>query len=224
MRTKHILAFTACLITALAITARGNSEDPGSETDYVSTQLNVSNEEAENSELDNLLPFGLKFGDSFDVFTNKLKAAGLTDSDLPDLEKAQSNDGYLAKPAFIFISIDADDYLGYTVFGSDTLASALPISSMFGFSFNQNKELYEWDWFCGDLDYDIESNIEYALNCMIDTYNDLFGFDGTYNDENRDDNNECFGYWETDTLRATLGISNRMLAISFHNIEHDLNH
>lgn len=182
-----------------------------------SIQSSVSNVEAENSKLDNCLPFGLKFGDSFDIFINKLKAAGLTDNELPQLENAQNNDGYVAKPALTFISSHADGYLGYTVIGSDPLS--IPFSSMFAFSFNQNKELYEWYWFCGDLDSDMESSVEYVLNCMLNTYNGVFGFEGSYSETN--DEIDCI--WETDTIAAELSLRGN-LALVFHSIEHDLNH
>lgn len=220
MKTKRILALTVCLVTTLAITACGKSEGSESESQVSSgsNQLNVSNAEAENSKLDNCLPFGLKFGDPYEKFANKLKEAGLSDAEIPQLEKAQNNNRYVGLPQLYFISVNADDYLGYTTVGSDVLK--LPATMRFAFSFNQDKELYEWYWFGGNLELNDEAQVEYVLNCQIDTYNDAFGFEGSYSETN----DEIVCIWETDTIGAELSLRNNILVLVFHSIEHDLNH
>ena len=224
MKAKHIAAITVYLIIALTIPACESSENQKPDTQITSEittnliQSSVSDTGHTSSKLDNVLPFGLKFGDSYEEFADKLKKAGLSDAEIPQLEEAQNNNGYVALPQFYFLGVKADDYLGYTVVGSDISKS--PATMRFAFSFNQNKELYEWYWFGGDLELNEEAQVEYALNCQLEAYNDVFGFDGSYSEEN----DEIVCRWETNTITAELSLSNNTLSLIFHSIEHDLNH
>ena len=220
MNIKKLLVGAMATIFTLTLTACGKSENPSSQVSSDIDQQGGASSDvvAENSKLANCLPFALEFGDSYEEFANKLKKAGLSDTEIPQLEKAQNNDGYVALPQFYFSAGNTDDYLGYTAVGSDALN--LPLLMRFAFSFNQNKELYEWYWFGGDIELDGEARVEYVLNCMLDTYNDLFGFEGSYTET--DDKIVCT--WETDTIIAELSLSNNILVIVFHSNKYDLNH
>lgn len=190
-----------CLVMVLALTACGKSEKTG------------------NSKLDNCLPFGLKFGDSYDDFSKKVKSAA-PDETVPQLINANNNNGYVVDSQIYVRSTIIPSYLGYTV-GSDSYTLPSFIIGSFAFSFNQNKKLYEWYWFNGDLSRDSEADVEEALNCMLETYNDMFGFDGS-TAANEDEG--VYAVWNTNEGRATLQIfGEKTLVLVLHSSEYDLN-
>ena len=103
----------------------------------VSCILVVTLTACSRDEKESWLPFGLQFGQSYDIFVETIESHDL---EAPALNPANSNNGYLTDHIYLQ-SDEAEAYLSYEVYP----AADADVCS-FSFSFNQDKELYEWYW------------------------------------------------------------------------------
>lgn len=159
-----------------------------------------------------LLPFNLQFGQSYDEFSETIKANYFETTISP----AKANNGYVTDHIYL-TSIAAESYLDYEVFhtsSNNTLEDA--DKGSFYFSFNQDKELYEWYWFNEAVTRDAEE----VVNSMIETYNKYFGFDG------KTDDPSLPAVWETEKLAAdiqkTESNGKDIIVFTVHSFEYDL--
>lgn len=156
------------------------------------------------------LPFGLQFGQSYDSFVETIESYDL---EAPALKPADSNNGYLTDHLYLQ-SDKAELYLSYEVYPTDDADTC-----SFCFSFNQDKELYEWYWMStAEL-----RNSDDVIKNMISTYNKKFGFDGTVNN-----GSNVYAEWDTESLAAQIILSESSdgsdeVDLIFHNFTYDLN-
>ena len=137
----------------------------------------------------------------------------------PALEPANSNNGYVTD-TLLLSNIAAESYLDYGVYiaatGDNTMENRL---DGFGFSFNQDKELYEWYW----LTTPSARSTDDVIQAMIFTYNEKFGVDGAVND-----GADVRAAWETESLAASIRLDQNSdgsdrVALIFHSFAYDLN-
>lgn len=192
MKLNRFITFILSFVLILTFTACGQKDQKTEETV--------------------LLPFGLQFGQSYDEFSETIKANYFETT----LSPAEANNGYVTDHIYL-TSIAAESFLDYEVFhtsSNNTLEDADMDS--FYFSFNQDKELYEWYW----LNEAVTRDAEEIVNSMIETYNKYFGFDG------KTDDPSLPAVWETEKLAANIlkTESNGKDIIGFivHSFEYDL--
>ena len=208
MYMKKVLAiFASCCILFALAACNGASENETLPAADSETTI------AEESEV--WLPFGLQFGQSYDAFAETIEAQGL---EAPALRPANSNSGYLTEHIHL-LSSEAETYLGYEVFPAADAHDIIDDTCGFGFSFNQNEELYEWYWTNDALFRDADD----VVQSMISTYNEKFGFDGTVND-----GTGICAEWMTESLAAQIVLDqdengNALVTLIFHSFEYDLN-
>lgn len=174
------------------------------------------------------MPNGLKFGMTYDD-------AKAVHPEIPELEDAKANDGY----ACSFESPDNDTALKYfgfdtycEYFNDDASAASHRLKDHFGgdlryaYSFNQDKELYEFYVFYYCLN---EASAEHMLNGFLTYYLALTATDENEIEEIENDS-ELTCRWEKDGVRISIQLiededydGSFTLAVVLHNIEYDLN-
>ena len=192
MKLNRFITFILSFVLILTFTACGQKDQKTEETV--------------------LLPFGLQFGQSYDEFSETIKANDFETTISP----AQSNNGYVTDAIYL-TSIEAESYLDYEVFHTSSNNSVFDADpGAFYFSFNQDKKLYEWGWFNDAVSRDAEE----IVNAMIETYNKYFGFDGKTDDPTSP------AVWETEKLAAqilqTESNGRDLVIFTVHSFEYDL--
>lgn len=194
---KKVLSVVLCVCMLLSFAACTNEQKPQETT-------------APEAPKEIWLPYGLEFGMSYDEFCAKLEAAGVT---APSLRPATANDGYVAG----LIDVEPTDQTFWSFFASDEINQLVNYATMLdnqqmdqllehdkygvalsfsvafpsiGFSFNQDRELYE---FYLMLDTDPQSEFGQAyLNALQDVYNKKFNVSNTASS------------WETDEMGVSV--------------------
>lgn len=103
---------------------------------------------------ENWMPYKLEFGMTYEEAKERFK-------EIPELEDASSNDGYLTGLYFL----EEEEITGYFDFLEPASSPA------YAFSFNANKELYEF--YCINRFYSVQ---DYAESLTEDLYNSFVGF------------------------------------------------
>lgn len=207
-KVKRVLAFFISCSMVFALAACGGAEGDGTQSGGSDTALTGEGED--------WLPFGLQFGQSYDAFVETVESQGL---EAPALEPADSNNGYLTDNLSLS-NIAAESYLDYGVYiaatGDNTMENRW---DGFAFSFNPDKELYEWYWSTTPS----ARSTDDVIQAMISTYNEKFGFDGAVND-----GSDVRAAWETESLAANIRLGqlsdgSDMVTLIFHSFAYDLN-
>lgn len=173
------------------------------------------------------MPYGLQFGMTYDEFKQQLSSCGV---DAPSLKPADANASYVLERAIFPVSQDSSvwDFLGSATMKkladeelelsiSDDLweADFAYTVSMpaFYFSFNQNKQLYEFCCIWGCMTDDLPSAV---MPEIINNYNTKLGLDGKVS--------TYFGEWNTNAHRVSIEYSanDEMMILVHHCIEYNL--
>lgn len=171
------------------------------------------------------LPLGLEFGQSYDSFCKTVSEKGY---EAPELKDATANNGYLSKAIY-----EDDTVFEWDFLHSETLInmskSEDPLTKMkygfylasWGFSFNENKELYEmYCMFTVDED---DENID-AIVSEVSKH-----FDGVFKTKGTDKaSGDLLASWENDEMVMSISsytrdypANSRIIMIVLHNKEHD---
>ncbi len=155
----------------------------------------------------NALPYELEFGQSHEKFAEIMEPhIGTT-----ELKEANANDGYVSGHMPYLFS-DGIEALEIETDDSDLMA----LYGTFNFSFNQDKELYEFYWF---NTVESEAVAEKLLNLIIDQYVSRFGI------EKMEEQDDQF-LWKNDdyTVAVIYYESDDLLILIVHCNAFDLNH
>ncbi len=146
------------------------------------------------TEDDKLLPFGLRFGMIYDEVKEVRE-------DLPELTPATSNDGYITSSDFE--REDIESYLA-DVFKADSgkvygdIEEGITVGANYGFSHNENKELYEL-YLCLKF-MDGVSKGEYFFNHFCDFFDEGFGVEAEINETD----SSSSATYETETIGVSV--------------------
>lgn len=201
-----ILLVFASLFTLL--TACGSKEDgDASEND------GKQNQASDNA----LLPYGLEFGMSYEQAQDTCEG-------FPSISKASSNEGYASDGCY---DPSIDDYCAMFGIDSDTLyedmtnGEAVVFDPGYYFSFNADKELYEFYSITKILDG--EGTAEYVFNAYLDYFAEKLGVEADMNESET----KLAGTFETETLGVSVVMevdgSTFMVYFVIHSMEYDLN-
>lgn len=153
------------------------------------------------------MPYELEFGMTYD-------AAKELFEDLPELQEASANDGYLTEN----YSLGKEEINGYFDF---LKPASFP---SYAFAFNENKELYEF--YCGNSYYfiqdDAEGSTEDLYNSFVDFYNEKTGI--TAKEKENVDGLEAI--WETKEVNISVCVIEQedcyFIYCVVHNNKYDL--
>ncbi len=157
-----------------------------------------------------VMPFGLEFGENEGTFKAAVEAAGY---EAPALKPADANNGY-------FVTLDTDKsveevapLLGLDEITEDFMLKCGVVD--FSFSFNQDKELYEF--YCMMYTFPDNENFDAMVDNIIAQYDAKLGVANTGSADGGIAN------WEKDGVTLQLGmVSDSVLALVFHDTNHDL--
>lgn len=160
-----------------------------------------------------LLPYGLKFGMSYDE-------AKETYSEFPEIDKAKSNDGYASEGAYPLLN----EYESFFELDLDKLyedENARVKFPAYYFSFNEQKELYEFYVFMHIENS--ESSAEVLFNEYMDYYEEKLNKDFKTEESTGAIRAQC----ETDTLKIEIVLEEEdndtiLVYTGVHNIEYEL--
>lgn len=137
---------------------------------------------------ENWMPYELEFGMTYETAKEFF-------NDIPELQEASANDGYLTKN----YSLEKEEVNGYFDF---LKPASFP---SYAFSFNENKELYEF--YCGNsfnfMQDDAEGSAEELYNSFVDFYNEKTGI--TAKEKENDDGLEAV--WETEKVNISVCVT-----------------
>lgn len=171
------------------------------------------------------MPYDLQFGMTYDAFAEQLSSCGI---EAPELEAADTNASYVLESA-IFPALQDSSTWGFL--NSTTMKKlaeeeieiseelweadfAYAVSMpAFYFSFNQNKQLYEFCCIWGCMTDDLPSAV---IPEIINNYNTKLGVDGK--------TSAYFGEWNTNAHKVSIeySASDEMMLLVHHCIEYDL--
>lgn len=160
---KKLLALVLALASITALMCACNKKEEN------------STETTEAEEKIVWMPFDLEFGMSYDE-------AKEVNADMPDLKDADANDGY-------FCGTQKGDSTVCDLVG---LTETPILAPQLSYSFNENKELYEYYFI---VTYYDEGDAENAFNDCIDYYTELLGADPT---ETVEDDDMLGARWDND--------------------------
>ena len=153
------------------------------------------------------MPYELKFGMTYEAAKDSFV-------DMPELQDATANDGYLTKS----YSLDEEEINEYYDFLKPGYFPA------YAFSFNEKKELYEF--YCGNSYYFIQDNAEASseelYNAFVDFYNEKTGISAT--ETEYEDGLEAI--WETKEVNIAVCLTEEedhyFIYCVVHNNKYDL--
>lgn len=209
MKIKKHISILLIFVTLLTLLAACGGKD---NRDDASTSETKGEEAVTNT----LLPYGLKFGMSY----NQAQAAC---EGFPSISKASNNDGYFSEG----FDPDMDDY--YALFGvnSDELyedmetGDAIVFDPSYYFSFNADKELYEF--YSISKIIDSERTAEYLFNVYLVHFEELLNIEPNI----KESDTQLSVNFETDNLNVSVVLemdgTTCMVYIVIHSKEYDLN-
>ena len=168
--------------------------------------------ESKSPKADSMLPYGLKFGMSYEKAQSTCKG-------FPSISNASVNEGYFSDR----FDPNVEDY--YIMFGidEDTLYNdgVLVLDPAYYFSFNTDKELYEF--YAVTKIYDGEANAEYLFNAYVQYYSEKTDVEPDI----RESDTRLMARFETEEayVSVMLEVDDTDFLVSFcvHNYEYDLN-
>ncbi len=171
---KKLIALILVLVLSLSLAACGGGETATKD--------------------DELLPFGLRFGMTYDEVKEVCEA-------LPELTPATANDGYITGTVE-FETEDIEAYLA-DVFKADSemlygnIEDGAADTPAYAFSYNENKELYELYLFMSFMG---ESKSEYFFNHFCDFFDERLGTEAEINETD----SRLTANYETETLGVSV--------------------
>lgn len=205
MNCKKIISVVLCLATLLCFCSCQKQESKESSPCWI--------------------PYDLQFGMTYDEFAKQLSACGI---DAPALKAADANASYVLEYAIFPVLQDSSiwDFLNSATM-KKLAEEELEISEelwkadiaytvskpAFYFSFNQNKQLYEFYCIWGCMTDDLPSSV---IPEIINTYNTKLGVDGK--------TSTYFGEWSTNAHKVSIeySASDEMMLLAHHCIEYNL--